>query len=142
MERVRLPTLILGLLVSPLLAAAQVVPAPEKPSAVPAPSDDLGTLMDRLWLSGQANFIWQNNPSFPAAYSGTNSFGPKGETQGSRVLTIFTGFRLTKKLDFLFDLESAGGGGLSQALGIAGFPNLDVVRNPSQRYLKFLDQPA
>jgi high affinity Mn2+ porin len=31
----------------------------------------------------------------------------------------------------LFDLESAGGTGLSNALGVAGFPNLDVVRNPT-----------
>jgi hypothetical protein len=31
----------------------------------------------------------------------------------------------------IFDLESAGGRGLSQALGLAGFTNLDVVRNPS-----------
>jgi high affinity Mn2+ porin len=131
MVKVRFPTLILGLLLSPLLAAAQVVAAPETPPTVPAPSDDVGSFLDRLWLSGQANFIWQNNPAFPAAYSGTNSFGPKGETQGSRVLTLFTGFRVTKRLDFLFDLESAGGGGLSEALGIAGFPNLDVVRNPS-----------
>jgi high affinity Mn2+ porin len=138
MVRVRLPSLVLGLILSSPLAAAQVVAAPEEPPVPPPPSDDLGSFLDRLWLSGQANFIWQNNPSFPAAYSGPNSFGPKGETQGSRVLTLFTGFRLTKKLDLVFDLESAGGGGLSLALGIAGFPNLDVVRNPtlsSQPYI-------
>ena len=32
---------------------------------------------------------------------------------------------------FLFDPEETGGKGLSEALGIAGFTNLDVVRNPS-----------
>src|SRR5262249_22277749 len=31
----------------------------------------------------------------------------------------------------LLDFESAGGGGLSDALGLAGFTNLDVVRNPT-----------
>src|SRR5205085_6346928 len=31
----------------------------------------------------------------------------------------------------LVDIESAGGRGLSDALGLAGFTNLDVVRNPS-----------
>ena len=120
-------TITLGLFL-PALAAAQGI---SPPSASTTPSSDLGSFLDRLWLSGQANFIWQNNPSFPAAYSGTNSFGPKAETAGSRLLTLYTGFRLTKKLDFIFDLESAGGGGLSQALGIAGFPDLDVVRNPT-----------
>lgn len=31
----------------------------------------------------------------------------------------------------VFNLESAGGKGLSDALGLAGFTNLDVVRNPT-----------
>jgi hypothetical protein len=31
----------------------------------------------------------------------------------------------------ILDLESSGGRGLSQALGLAGFTNLDVVRNPT-----------
>lgn len=34
-------------------------------------------------------------------------------------------------LDALVDFESAGGRGISQALGLAGFTNLDVVRNPN-----------
>ena len=33
--------------------------------------------------------------------------------------------------DFILDIESAGGRGLSEALGLAGFTNLDVVRNPN-----------
>ena len=32
--------------------------------------------------------------------------------------------------DAIFDLESSGGRGISEALGLAGFTNLDVVRNP------------
>ena len=32
--------------------------------------------------------------------------------------------------DAIYDLESAGGRGISEALGLAGFTNLDVVRNP------------
>jgi high affinity Mn2+ porin len=134
MVKVRLLTLISGLFMLPVFVAGQVTPPPDENHAAPtAPpvSDDLGSPLDRLWLSGQANFIWQNNPSFPAPYSGPNSFGPKGQTAGSRVFTLYTGYRLTKNLDFLFDLESAGGAGLSAALGLAGFTNLDVVRNPT-----------
>ena len=33
--------------------------------------------------------------------------------------------------DLILDVESAGGRGLSEALGLAGFTNLDVVRNPT-----------
>ena len=47
------------------------------------------------------------------------------------MLTLYTGFRITENLEFLFDLESAGGAGLSNALGLAGFTNVDVVRNPA-----------
>ena len=86
---------------------------------------------DHLWLSGQANFIRQSHGAFPALYSGPNSLSADKEHATSRVLTLYTGLRLTSRLDFLFDLESAGGDGLSHALGVAGFPNVDVVRNPT-----------
>ena len=88
-------------------------------------------LSERFWLSGQANFITQYNPAFFAKYSGPNSFGPAGDTASSRVLTLYTGARLSANTEIFFDLETAGGSGLSQALGIAGFTNLDVVRNPT-----------
>jgi high affinity Mn2+ porin len=89
------------------------------------------SLPDRIWLSVQANFISQYNPSFFAKYSGPNSFGPQAQDATSRVFTLYTGFRLGGTTEVLFDLESAGGAGLSSALGIAGFTNLDVVRNPT-----------
>src|SRR6516225_1350593 len=89
------------------------------------------TWPDRLWVSGQSNFITQFNPPFSAKYSGPNSFGPDGDSATSRVLTLYTGVRFTHNTEILFDLEETGGGGLSQALGIAGFTNLDVVRNPT-----------
>ncbi len=86
---------------------------------------------ERFWLTFQGNFIRQQQPSFPAAYSGPNSLSPYKEHATSTVETLYTGIRLTKNLEFLFDLESAGGDGLSHALGIAGFTNVDVVRNPT-----------
>jgi len=85
----------------------------------------------RYWISGQANFIFQTNPPFYAKYSGINSFQPYYQKATSRVLTLYTGFEITKSIEFLVDIEEAGGQGLSQALGLAGFTNLDVVRNPS-----------
>lgn len=69
--------------------------------------------------------------AFDAKYSGPNSFLPAAEHATSRVETLYTGFRITNQLEILADVESAGGAGLSNALGIAGFPNVDVVRNPS-----------
>jgi hypothetical protein len=40
--------------------------------------------------------------------------------------------------DLLVDFESAGGRGLSEALGLAGFTNLDVVRNPNLSSVPYL----
>jgi high affinity Mn2+ porin len=84
----------------------------------------------RYWLSGQANFIFQTHPPFHASYSGTNSLNPHYEKATSRVLTLYTGIRLNNSTELLVDLEEAGGAALSTGLGIAGAPNLDIVRNP------------
>ena len=87
-------------------------------------------IADRYWISGQANFIFQAHGPFHSPYQGTNSFVGYGETANSRVLTLYTGIKLPGRSEILFDVEETGGGGLSQALGLAGFTNLDVVRNP------------
>src|ERR1700687_4324947 len=86
---------------------------------------------NRFWISGQINTVLQWHPSFRAKYSGDNSLRPQSENATSRVLTLYTGFQLTKKTESLFDVESAGGRGISDAFGLAGFTNLDVVRNPT-----------
>src|SRR4029077_18010773 len=83
------------------------------------------------WLSGQFNGIYQWHPSFRAAYTGTNSLRPVREASTSRLVTVYAGLRLGAHTELLLDLESAGGGGISKALGFAGFTNLDVVRNPT-----------
>jgi hypothetical protein len=84
----------------------------------------------RFWLSGQANFIFQTHPDFPAAYSGKNSLSPNYEKATSRVLTLYTGVRLNSSTELLVDIEEAGGAALSTGLGLAGAPDLDIVRNP------------
>lgn len=84
-----------------------------------------------FWVSGQGNFIFQWHPRFPAQYSGPNSFEHASEQAASVVLTLYTGLQLTSTTEALVDVESAGGSGLSQVLGLAGFPNVDATRNPS-----------
>jgi high affinity Mn2+ porin len=84
----------------------------------------------RFWLSGQANFIFQTHPGFHAPYSGTNSLSPHYEKATSRVLTLYTGVRVNHSIEILVDMEEAGGAALSTGLGMAGAPDLDIVRNP------------
>lgn len=100
-----------------------------------ASNDPLPTMFprpesDRWWLSGQANFISQWHPAFHSPYQGVNSLSPEAQDATSRVLTLYTGLRLTGSTEFLFDVQETGGHGIGEALGVAGFPNLDVVRNP------------
>jgi len=112
-------------------------PAPTNAETPTEPPDDpLPTMFphletDRVWLSGQANFIFQTHPPFHAAYSGRNSLDPNYEKATSRVLTLYTGVQLNGSTEFLLDIEEAGGAALSTGLGVAGNTDLDIVRNPS-----------
>ena len=89
----------------------------------------------RYLIQGQANIIFQSHAPFHSPYEGTNSFLGRGEYKVSLLGTLYLGARLLHttrtNTEALFNLESSGGRGLSEALGIAGFTNLDVVRNPS-----------
>lgn len=120
-------------------------PAPERPSPqstapVAQQSDseatDLLTVFphsetSRYWISGQANIILQWHPSFPAKYSGPNSFRNQAQNATSKVYTLYLGYELTHLTEAFLDVEIAGGHGVSEAFGLAGFTNLDVVRNPT-----------
>jgi high affinity Mn2+ porin len=85
----------------------------------------------RLWAAAQVNVIMQEHDAFHAAYTGPNSLLPVHERVTSRLMTLFTGYQLSRQSEVLVDVERASGGGISTALGVAGFTNLDVVRNPT-----------
>src|SRR5215470_476121 len=130
---------IVMLALSSLPAFAQPDPAT---SALPdAPSADTPTTMfphpenTRYFIAGQANIIFQAHGPFHSPYDGPNSLQARGEYKTSLVGTLYLGLQLNRKpryaTDAIVDFESAGGRGISQALGLAGFTNLDVVRNPS-----------
>jgi hypothetical protein len=85
----------------------------------------------RWWVSGQDNIISQWHPSFSAKYGGPNSFRTKAEHATSNVATLFLGYELSHTAEVFLHVEAAAGGGLSDALGLAGFTDLDVVRNPT-----------
>ncbi len=109
--------------------------AAQTPEAVPAltmwPHSDTA----RYWISGQANSIFQAHGHFHSPYQGANSLIDDLETKASEVATLYLGYQLRPNsrynTDLILDLENAGGRGISQALGLAGDTNLDVVRNPN-----------
>lgn len=84
------------------------------------------------WLSAQGNSILQYQPGFHSDYQGVHSFTSSDHLEISFVATVFAGYAYEPTFtSAVVAGESAGGDGLSQALGIAGFTNLDVVRNPT-----------
>jgi high affinity Mn2+ porin len=117
---------------------------PSRPTVAPAAptaADDTAPTMfphsenSRSLISGQANIIFQAHGPFHSPYDDVNSLLGRGEYKTSLLGTLFLGAQLRRdpktNTDVIFDLESAGGRGISEALGLAGFTNLDVVRNPN-----------
>jgi high affinity Mn2+ porin len=82
-------------------------------------------------ISGQINSVTQGSFNFHSPYSGVNSLPGTGEWASSRVMTLFTNLALPASTDVEIDIESAGGSGIGDALGLAAYVNLDVVRNPA-----------
>jgi hypothetical protein len=126
--------------VSPAMYAQDPPPPPPQDSVVnddqSPPGDSLPVMLphpetDRFWISGQANFISQWHPAFYSPYQGPNSLSPQAQDATSRVLTLFTGLRFSSTTELLCDVQETGGNGIGRALGVAGFTNLDVVRNPT-----------
>ncbi len=89
----------------------------------------------RFLIEGQANIVFQSHGPMHSSYEGTNSFLSRGEYKTSLLETLYLGAQVREDpqsaTDVILDVESAGGRGLSEALGLAGFTNLDVVRNPN-----------
>jgi high affinity Mn2+ porin len=83
---------------------------------------------ERYSFHFQQTIISQYKPSFSAPYSGENSLLTKSETQSSITTTFFGAARLWKGAEAFFNPELSGGAGLSQTLGVAGFPNGETFR--------------
>jgi high affinity Mn2+ porin len=127
--------------VAPRRACAQDAPPYQPPSQTAPDRQDDSSQQDpatifphsessRFWISGQANFISQWHPAFHSPYLGPNSLSPWAQDATSRVLTLLTGVQVSGTTEFLCDVQETGGHGIGEALGLAGFTNLDVVRNP------------
>jgi high affinity Mn2+ porin len=120
--------------------AQSPAPATDAPTAVDAGPETPVTMFPHSdtmpWMvSGQMNTIAQGHGRFHSPYEGTNSLRDIFEVKESEVSTLFTGWQphhhARYNTDFLVDFENAGGRGISEALGLAGQTNLDVVRNPN-----------
>lgn len=99
------------------------------PGDVPAAAQmtamgDAATIPSERWnLHGQLSYVAQGHPSFPAAYSGGNSLSPARDSAETVDATLFAGLRLWPGAEFYVNPEVDQGFGLSNTLGVAGFPS-------------------
>jgi high affinity Mn2+ porin len=83
-------------------------------------------------VHAQTTFIEQMHPGFDAPYSGTNSLDPHEEAKNTVSLTLFLGHSLWRGAALYYDPEVTEGQGLSDTVGVAGFPNGEGTRASSK----------
>jgi hypothetical protein len=82
-------------------------------------------------LGFQTTLIDQQLFKFHSPYEGSNSLRSRSENEKSDTYTLFLGARLTQGLEIYVNPEMARGNGIGEALGLAGYTNGDVIRNPT-----------
>ena len=116
-------TLLLIVLAVPVVRAQDGSPAPGKDSNNPSPP------VDQSWnFHLQSTVGAQGHPSFPAAYTGLNSLTPGDEIKDTISVDVMGGVRLWRGAEFFGDVVIWQGYGLSNTLGMAGFPNGEAYR--------------
>ena len=74
-------------------------------------------------VHGQLTFVKQYHPSFTSPYQGANSLTPGRNGEETTDATLFLGVRLWHGAAFYVNPEIDQGFGLSDTLGVAGFPS-------------------
>ncbi len=79
-------------------------------------------------LHGQATLVWLYQPAFPSPFQGANSLDPANVGKETFDLTLFAGARLWDGGEIYADPEIDQGFGLSNTLGVAGYPSGEAYK--------------
>jgi high affinity Mn2+ porin len=79
-------------------------------------------------IHGQFTNVTQWHPSFNAPYSGANSLSPASKQANTNDATLYLGARLWQGGEFYINPEIDEGFGLSDTLGVAGFPSGEAYK--------------
>ncbi len=91
-------------------------------------ADDSGAAPEDWSLHVQATFTDQYHPAFRSPYRGRNSLDPGSRGDETLDLTLFAGLRLWDGGEAYVDPEIDQGFGLSDTLGVAGFPSGEAYK--------------
>ncbi len=107
-----------------LLACATMVLAAQESSQPVATDANAPPTQEQSWnLHVQNTAVVQGYPHFPAQYSGHNSLDPNGQTRETVSFDVMSGVRLWPGAEAHIDGLMWQGFGLSNTLGVEGFPN-------------------
>lgn len=79
-------------------------------------------------VHGQFTLVTQSHPALRSPYMSTNSLDPMARNNETVDLTLILGRRLWKGAEFWINPEIDQGFGLSNTLGVAGFPNGEAYK--------------
>lgn len=87
-------------------------------------------------VHGQFTYVEQGYPAFHSPYQGANSLSAANQAQGTASATAFVGFRPWDGTEIYVNPELMQGFGLSDTLGVAGFPNGEAQKSdfPTPRF--------
>ncbi len=95
-------------------------PVQVSPATPPAPE---------TWgVYGQFTGLSQYHPAFTAPYTGQNSLTPNSVSSETTDITLFAGIRVSKGGELWINPEIDQGFGLSNTLGVAGFPSGEAYK--------------
>ncbi|KQM21624.1 porin [Novosphingobium sp. Leaf2] len=100
------------------------------PSATtPAPASSSDALPDdeTVAIHGQATFVVQGTPGFASPYTGPNSLVPR-QAKETVDVTLYAGVRPWAGAELWVNPEIDQGFGLSNTLGVAGFPSAEAYK--------------
>ena len=79
-------------------------------------------------VHGQSTFVYQYHPAFTAPFSGPHSLNPGGMGRETFDATLFAGIRPWQGVELYVNPEIDLGFGLSNTLGVAGFPSGEAYK--------------
>ena len=111
---------VLGLCAGLQMLPAAAFAADQAPSGMPSPEG---------WaVHGQWTTVSQRHPAFASPYAGDNSLVSNARTEETTDLTLFAGLRLGRTTEIWVNPEIDQGFGLSNTLGLAGFPSGEAYK--------------
>src|SRR6516165_9483245 len=95
-----------------------------------ASSTDSWAIDPNNWnVHGQLTYVEQGYPAFRSPYQGTNSLTGGSQIQNTITATAFVGYRPWDGTEIYVNPELMQGFGLSETLGVAGFPNGEAQKS-------------